>query len=177
MTVRSSRHQVSTAAPWLQGSTGHLGSLPTGQPLLSQYSISQYCHYRMLRRKYSHAQHRSSCSPKLHPAPAVELPCSAPELLQPHAAHDLVRTHMQGRTGSVRANSSTGPVAGTYPSAGIYPAAVSLPAVCSGQASGPYPFDASLMASCCRVFWGIVRFARPCREMLQLPYGSDRLCT
>ncbi len=157
------RHQVSTAAPWLQGSTGHLVSTAapceqSGHMAARQHRASGLFTYRAV-----------APIPRQH-QPALSLPyaqtkvrsCSAPELLQPQAAPcpgccavpDLGRTDMQSRNGSVRANSSTGPAAGTYPSAGTYPDVVSLCAVCSLSAAGPYPFDASLMPSCCRVFSG-----------------------
>lgn len=148
MTVRSSRHHVSTAAPCEQ--SGHMAA--------RQHRASGLFTYREV-----------APVPRQH-QPVLSLPyaqtkvrsCSAPELLQLHAAPgfgcyavpDHGRTDMQSRTGSVRANSSTGPAAGTYPSAGTYPDVVSLCAVCSLSAAGPYPFDASLMPSCCRVFSG-----------------------
>lgn len=141
MTVRS-RHQVSTAAPCEQ----------SGAMTARQHRASGLFTYRAV-----------APVPRQH-QPVLSLPyaqtkvrsCSAPELLQPHdapgpgccAALDLGRTDMQSRNGSVRANSSTGPAAGTYPDV------VSLCAVCSLPAAGPYPFDASLMPSCCLVFSG-----------------------
>lgn len=148
MTVRSSRHQVSTAAPCEQ--SDHMAARQHRSSGLFTHRTAAAVprqHQSVLSLPYAQTKVRS---------------CSAPELLQPqaapdpgsYAAHDLERTDMQSRPGSVRANSSTGPAAGTYPSAGIYPAAVSLRAVCSLSAAKPYPFDAYLMASCCRVFSG-----------------------
>lgn len=157
MTVRSSRHHVSTAAPKLQGSRGHLVS--TAAPCEQSGHMAARQH-----RASGGFTHRTAAAVPRQHQPALSLPyaqakvrsCSAPELLQPHAAPgfgcyavpDHGRTDMQSRTGSVRANLSTGPVAGKYPDV------VSLRAVCSLFSAGTYPFDVCLMASCCRVFSG-----------------------
>lgn len=161
--MRSSRHHVSTAALWLQGSTGHLVSTAAPGEQSDPMAARQH-------RASGGFTHRTAAPVPRQHQPVLSLlyaqtkvrSCSAPELLQHHAApgfgsyaaHDLERADMQSRTGSVRANSSTGPAAGTYPSAGTYPDVVSLCAVCSLPAAGPYSFDACLLASCCRVFSG-----------------------